>query len=285
MKDLDYRLDQNRHTARILRSRRWKFLAVLIAVALVLTVSSSRNGASATFIQSLILDVLSPFQKAFTVSSRSVRNAWQGYIYLVNVKKENNRLADRVKELQSDVNNLREAEMKLWRLQRLMGFNVEKHIETVPAEVVGRESDIWSRVILLNRGRDDGIERGMAVITSQGLVGRVAQTTANKSRILLITDWRSSVDALIQRSRERGVVVGTSKQVCDMRYIPLNADVRIGDKVVSSGLGGVFPKGLMVGTVVKVTKHRSGLFQRATVIPVVDAADVEEALVVLRYGE
>ncbi len=277
-------LIQNETNPRIVSARRWQLLVVLIAVSLALTITSIKSRGNPNLVQSLILNVFSPFQWTFSSGTRSIGGWWRGYANLVGVKKENEKLSNRVRQLQSEVNKLREAEIKLWRLQRLMGFNVEKHIEAVPAEVIGREADNWSRMILLNRGTEDGVEKSMAVITSEGLLGRVAQASDNKAKVLLITDWRSSVDSLIQRTRARGIVVGKSSRAGEMRYIPLNADVRVGDKVLSSGLGGVFPKGLMVGMVIKVTKERNGLFQKATVIPFVDAGEVEEALVVLRYG-
>lgn len=255
-----------------------------MVISLVSAIYSYRSGVS-SFVESVIVDFMSPFEIAFDSGVRSADRLWRGYTYLVNVERENERLSARVKELQGELGRLREDELKLWRLQKLMGFNLEKHVETVPVEVVGRESDNWSRMILLNRGRGDGIDKGMAVITSEGLVGRVVRATDNKAWALLLTDWRSSVDALVQRTRVRGVVVGQSSQVDELKYIPLDADVMVGDKVVSSGLGGVYPKGLMVGTVSSVVKERNGLFQKVTVIPTVNTDEVEEALVVTRYGE
>lgn len=255
-----------------------------MVVSLVSAIYSYRSGVS-SFVESVIVDFMSPFEIAFEGGVRSAGRLWRGYIYLINVERENERLSARVKELQGELGRLREDELKLWRFQKLMGFNLEKHVETVPVEVVGRESDNWSRMILLNRGRGDGIDKGMAVITSEGLVGRVVRATDNKAWALLLTDWRSSVDALVQRTRVRGVVVGQSSQVDELKYVPLDADVMVGDKVVSSGLGGIYPKGLMVGTVSSVVKERNWLFQKVTVIPTVNTDEVEEALVVTRYGE
>ena len=260
-------------------------MAILLLVSTMLFVFSLRGDETPAIIQSLIRDVLSPFQWTANRTAGGLGNLWGGYIHLVGVSEENERLSARVKELQGEVNRLKEAEMKLWRLRKLMGFSAEKHMEAITANVVSREADNWSRMMILDRGLKDGVGKDMAVITSEGLMGRVVQATGNRAKILLITDWRSSVDALIQRTRERGIVAGKSSQVMEMKYIPLNADVRIGDTVVSSGLGGLFHKGLIVGTVVKIAKQRNGLFQKAILIPSVNAIEVEEALVVLPYSE
>lgn len=266
-------------------SRRWKLLAAFFLISLALMAAAFLNGGTLPLIQPLILESLAPFQKVVNGGTGAVGRVWSDYINLVDLGKDNQKLSIRVLDLEAEVNRLKEAEMKLWRLQKLMGFSMEKHIEALPVNVLGREADNWSRMILLDKGKNAGLEKGMAVITSEGLVGRVHQTTGGKSKALLITDWRSSVDAMVQRSRARGVVVGKSSQLIEMKYIPLNADVRIGDTVVSSGLGGVFPKGLLVGRVVKVIQKRNALFQRAVLIPAVDVTEVEEALIIVDYGE
>jgi rod shape-determining protein MreC len=265
--------------------RRRKLLTALIAISLAFTVSAVIKSDRPPFVQSVIIETLAPLHKALSRATDSLSGLWFEYVTLVGLKRENLQLSTQVEELKSEINRLSETEMRLIRLQKLIGFKTEKQLETVPVNVIGRESDNWSRMILLDRGFGDGLRKGGPLITSGGLVGRITQVANKKSKAMLITDWRSSVDALIQRTRVRGVVVGKSTELSEMKYIPLNADVRIGDRVVSSGFGGVFPKGLSVGIVVEVTDQKNGLFQKAMIIPAVDVVEFEEALVIVGYGK
>ena len=122
-------------------------------------------------------------------------------------------------------------------------------------------------------------------MTDAGVIGHIIQASAKASKVLLITDSRSAVDSLFQETRNTGVTVGTGQGVCKMKFVPTWADVNIGDKVISSGLGGIFPKGLMVGVVVDVVKKKEDLFQDITVAPSADLSQMEEVVVILPVKE
>jgi rod shape-determining protein MreC len=144
----------------------------------------------------------------------------------------------------------------------------------------------WFKTIVINKGTRDGVAKGMAVVATDGLVGHVVKAFDGSAMVLLVIDPTSAVDALVQRSRFRGIVEGESTARCRFKYLVRKADVKRGDVVISSGLDGVFPKGLPVGTVADVFETHTGLFQEAKIQPFVNFTRLEEVLVVLeRSGE
>ena len=151
--------------------------------------------------------------------------------------------------------------------------------EMILASVVGSDAVSWSKMITINKGSNDGLKKNMTVVSHEGLVGHIIQTVPYYSKVLLITDVRSAVDALDQEKRTRGVVVGKGSDICEMKYIPQDADIRVGQSVISSGLGGVFPKGLLIGKVSKVEETNKGLFKNVVVTPSVKISFLEEVFV------
>ncbi|MDH3557772.1 MAG: rod shape-determining protein MreC, partial [Deltaproteobacteria bacterium] len=138
------------------------------------------------------------------------------------------------------------------------------------------------QTILIDKGRSDGVTQDMAVVSAEGLMGRVIGVSSHHAKVLLILDANSAVDALIQRSRVRGVLVGLGVDLCLLKYVQRNEDVQVGDQVISSGMGGVFPKGLLLGTVQEVVRGSSGLFQRVEVKPAANFNRLEEVMVVIQ---
>ncbi|OPY01335.1 MAG: Cell shape-determining protein MreC precursor [Syntrophus sp. PtaB.Bin001] len=132
---------------------------------------------------------------------------------------------------------------------------------------------------MINKGQAHGIKVGMPVVAGSGVVGRVIETSWHASRVLLLIDENSNVDAIVQGGRGQGILQGASNNHCVLKYVPKMEDVRIGDAVITSGICGVFPKSWLLGTVFRVTKGESGLFQRVDVNPAVDFSKLEEVLV------
>lgn len=149
------------------------------------------------------------------------------------------------------------------------------------ASVIGRDATQWSKVVTVNKGTQSGLRDHLAVITAAGVIGQVINAGLNTSKVLLIVDGRSAVDALFQNSRVSGVVVGMGEDACQMKFVPNTADVKVGDSVLSSGLGGIFPKGLVIGKVSQVSRKKQGLFQEITLTPSADLSRLEEVLVLL----
>ncbi len=205
---------------------------------------------------------------------------WEGYVALQDVQAENKRLRREIEFLRGQNNRLREVATASERLETLLGFKKERWPIAVAARIIGRDSTNWYRGILLDRGERDGIQSDMGVITPAGLVGRVVKTTAGSSVVLQVNDPNTAVTALIQRTRDEGMVTGTPRGRLRMKYIPLLSTVREGDLVVTSGLVGQFPKGLMIGVVKRIEKTTDDLFQSAELAPAVDFSKLEEVLVI-----
>jgi len=168
------------------------------------------------------------------------------------------------------------------RLQSLLDLKKSLGGTSIAANVIGEDVTPWFRTIIIDRGSVDGVREGMPVVAPAGVVGRVVRTAASSSRLLLLTDHASAMAALVQRSRARGVVVGKSGGLCSLEFSQRGEDVRVGDIVVTSGIGGVFPKGLPIGEVTMVKKGEYGIFQSVDIRPFVAMSRLEQVLVLVR---
>jgi len=148
----------------------------------------------------------------------------------------------------------------------------------IPAEVLGVDPNLWSEAITINKGASHQVQNDAAVVTHQGLVGHVIEVGPRYAKVLLLTDRRSAVDALVQRTRARGIVFGKSRDQLAFRYVSVRDDIQVGDELISSGLGGLYPKGIRIGAVVSVRPQRYGLFYEIAVRPAVEFSKLEEVL-------
>jgi len=265
-------------------AERWKPIALLLCLlllALVLTTFKTRLAPQTSLFQRLGLSVVMPFQQAIASLAQRLSGFWNGYINLVHVRQENVRLQRQVEVLQGQLTHYQETYVQQQRLRELLGFRALAFPQAVVAEVVGIDPSPWSEVVTINKGSRDSLRKDIAVATHQGLVGRTIEMAPHYATVLLLTDRRSAVDALIQRTRARGIVVGKTRRLCELRYVDLHADIQVGDTVVASGLGAVYPKGLLIGTVATVHQKPQGLFHEVEVQPAVDLAQLEEVLVLV----
>jgi rod shape-determining protein MreC len=175
---------------------------------------------------------------------------------------------------------LLEAEATNRRLQQLLDFRAELPNSAITATIIASSATSWFQSCVLNKGSADGVRKGMAVVTPLGVVGKVVAVTGGTAKVLLLTDPNSGIDVLVQRTRSRGIVSGSLESGTVLKYIKRSEDVQEGDRLVTSGLDNIFPKGLLVGTVIRVRKQNRGLFQSVEVWPAVQAARVEEVLVI-----
>ncbi len=255
-------------------------LIFLLALSLISANLHSRENMS--FFESLVVGITSPVQKVVRRIIGGIGNVWRGYFYLVGAQKENEVLRRELHELKLQVNRYREADLANQRLRALLNFKKSIATPLLPAELVSFDPSGWFQTILIDKGSSDGVAQDMAVVSAEGLMGRVIGVSSRHAKVLLILDANSAVDALIQRSRVRGVLVGLGRDLCLLKYVQRNEDVQVGDQVISSGMGGVFPKGLLLGTVQEVVRGSSGLFQRVEVEPAADFSRLEEVMVVIQ---
>jgi rod shape-determining protein MreC len=254
---------------------------VMMAVNIILLSVFNRRYISYYRPGRIAVSVIAPFQKASSKSIRFLRDIWHHYFFLVHAAKENDSLKKAVDKAFEE--NIRYEEIKLSnsRLRSLLNFEKTMTDHVLSAEVIGKDPSPWFKTILIDKGKKDGVARGMAVVVPKGIAGQITEVSSHYSKVLLIIDPISAVDALVQRDRARGIIKGDAAGKCLFKYVLRKHDIALGDIVVSSGLDGVFPKGLAVGQVTGVFKPKAGIFQEVTVTPYVDFEKLEEVLVVL----
>jgi len=257
------------------------FLACIVLVSLLLITVSIRYSKENLFFESVIVRIFSPAQNLLTQARISISDLLDRYFFLTEVSQENDRLLKEVDQLTRRNNDLLEAIKQQGGIKKLQKANKKGEVKSLTAMVIGRGSTQWSKMVFIDKGTDDGIRGNVAVVTDMGIVGHVIHSTATTSKVLLITDSRSAVDSLFQNTRVPGVTTGTGGDLCEIKFVPIDAELEVGDRVISSGLGGVFPKGWMIGTVVRTVKMNQKLFQDVVVAPSVDFSRLENVLVLL----
>ena len=265
----------------IFKRYRIPFFAVIFLTTALLTISSRINNVERfAFIDWLLLEITFPFQKAVTYSTEALSDLFDSYVLLVNLKRENVALKRTVAKLREENNFLREKAIASERLRNLLRFSKKIPGTMLPVQIIGIDPSSWFRTIVIDKGTKHGVNRGMAVVSPEGIVGHVLQASPHCAKVLLITDFNSSIDAIIQRGRARGLVEGNGESLCRLKYAPRTHDIQLGDRVVTSGLGGRYPKGLVIGKISKIKKKSYGLFQQAEIIPGVNFVRLEEVFVI-----
>ena len=214
-----------------------------------------------------LLEVAAPVQRVITAPIDGVRGLWNGYVALFDVREENDALRQQVAQLMEESLQLREALIASGTLEQVAEMRAQLEMPMTPAEVVGQDVSPWFRTVVLDRGREAGLRAGMPIVTESGVVGLVTATTPHAARAMLILDRQSAVDGLVQRSRARGIVRGTGEGDLVFEFTGPEAEVQPGDLVITSGYGGVYPKGVRVGEVVSVDATAPDLVRRATLQP------------------
>jgi len=264
------------------RYRRAVLLAiVLLAAFLLMTVQVRHDRAVVSFVRQAILFTVSPFIKLTAVTAGSVSHVWHNYVDLRDLRQENLRLQRAAALLQRRIDQLEEQVLETQRLQGLLAMRDAWRAEFVAARVVGKDATNWFKTILIDRGSRAGMRRNLPVVAPDGLVGRIVEVTPSTAKVQLITDPVSAAGALMQRTRVTGIVIGNLGAGLRVRYLPLLADVVVGDEVVTSGMGGVFPKGIPVGRVIAVERKSGALFQEAVLEPKVDLGRLEEVVILM----
>lgn len=233
------------------------------------------------FARGLVLDVTVPLQKMIAAPVDLLRDTWNQYVALVDLQHENDALRAQVAALREENLQYREALVASGRLQRIAEMRDDYETPMLPVEVVGQDVSPWFRSVLLDRGQEDGVRAGMPVITDAGVVGLMTATSESAGRTMLLLDRQSALDGIVQRSRVRGIVRGRGGDRLEFEFVVGGADVAVGDEVISSGLDGVYPKGLSIGWVEEVVPSSYGLTRRAILRPSVDFGRLEQVFVML----
>jgi len=228
----------------------------------------------------LLLEMMHPLQVGATAVGRRAEHLWARYVALWDVRAQNEALHKRLEELEGMAYRAQELDLANQRLERILALREALGTAAVAAQVIGRSTVAWVQTVILDKGERHGITKGMAVLAPEGVVGQVMSVGPRTTRVLLISDPNSGVDALVQRSRVRGIAAGTIDGECILKYVQRGDEVQVGDQVVTSGLDGIFPKGQPIGTVARVGTKDSRMFQDVEVMLSAELSKVEEVLVV-----
>lgn len=258
-------------------------VALVIFAAALLALLSIGPQATRT-IQASFFQAISPFLKTGSGLERQITSVRSGLKSLEALEKDNAALQVENRSLKATNEALRDVEHEVNRLRHALAYRERSLFRLVPAEIVSRDSSTWWRTVTINRGQEDGLAPEMPVLTDEGLVGRTTTVSANIAVVLLISDENCRVAASVEGTREQGIVTGervagSLAPMLDLAYLSKQAELKPGQKVYTSGVGGVFPSGLFVGTVKKFEVR--ALDAQAKIAPAVDLARLEDVFVVI----
>jgi len=267
--------------------RRFRDAAVSVALLIIPFLFLSANlsdPADTSIIDDAFLQLSRPVQYVATETADAVSGVVEEYVYLVDVKRDNERLRLDAARLEEENRLLRTEAHENQRLRDLLALRERLRGDTIAARVISKEISPYFRVVRLrlDRGARDRVRAGMPVVSSQGLVGQVRRTFGRHADVRLTVDRESAVDVIVQRTGARGVLRGTGESdryAARIQYLQRDDEIEVGDEVYTSGLGRRFPASILVGRVSRVERAEFGLYQEVEVAPTVDFSALEEVLV------
>jgi rod shape-determining protein MreC len=271
---------------------RYRNLVILVGVlflqVLGLAIQVKRSGGSDVQDTRLIriwgVGAITPFERILVWAQNSTGNVWHNYFYLRGVRAENRQLKEQIEQMRIEQVRLSEDAAQARRLQTLLAFKEQFISRTVAAQVIGSSGSDLSRIIYIDKGENVGIKRDMAVMTSDGIVGKVLLVFPSVSQVLLVSDQSSGVGAILEKTRLQGVLRGTANGEVVLERVMSDEQVPVGETVLTSGGDQIFPKGLPVGTVSKVG-YGKDLFLNIKIKPAANLSKLEEVLVLVEKQE
>ena len=260
-------------------------VAGTLLLAVIALRMSAKNPGELSALDRGILRLVSPAQSAMSFVARGIAGVAGRYVELTHVRSENEQLQRENARLRTELLEMRRLAQESGRYQRLLGLRDLTPAETIAARVISIDASPYFRIARVEIDRGEGVvKRGMPVLTPEGVVGRLGRVAARTADITLLVDPRSAIDVVVPRTGGRGILRGKSGENgyrCSIEYLSRGEPVRVGDKVVTSGLGGAFPRDLAVGRITAVLPNAVGLYQEVDVTPDVDFARLSEVLVVV----
>ncbi len=254
-------------------------VALFIAINFTVITMSTRESIPVDGIERVNISLISPVQKVITTVLNFTDNIWRTYFNTVVAVEENVHLRKQMGNVIQTRNKFEELKLENSRLKKFVNFTSSVHDTYVAAQVIARDPSPWFQTIIVDKGADEGLVKGSPVLVSEGIVGQTIEVADNYSKVLLIIDRNSAVDALVQNTRVRGIVKGNNTDNCSFVYALRKDEIQVGEMIVSSGLDQVFPKGLKIGKVMDIKKMHSQLFQDITIETSVNFDKLEEVLV------
>jgi rod shape-determining protein MreC len=269
---------------------RYRNLIILVGVlflqvlGLAVQVKRSADAENTRLIRIWAVSAITPLERGLVWVQNGAGNLWHNYFYLRGVRAENRQLKGQIEQMRLEQVRLSEDAAQAHRLQALLAFKEQFVSKTVAAQVIGSSGSDSSRILYIDKGENDGLARDMAVLTADGIVGKVLQVFPSVSQVLLINDQSSGVGAILEKSRLQGVLKGTANGELVLERLMSDEQVKPGDTVLTSGGDQIFPKGLPVGTVARVGEGKS-LFLNIKIRPAANLSKLEEVLVVTEKQE
>lgn len=236
------------------------------------------------FGRNLSISVTQPFLNGASELSGFVRSQWRFLGEALRARRENQELRETAEDLKRQISDLKEIKLENDRLRRLLKFQTENSFKTISAQIIGHDISHWSYYVTINKGSKDGIYPEMAVLAGNGLAGKVVDVTEHAANVILLIDSESKASSLVQETRDVGLVEGNGTPLLKMTYIDLHAQLQVGQMVVTSGLGGIYPKGIPIGQIVQISEDQSRFSLSAIVKPLAEFSKLEEVLCVDRKG-
>lgn len=256
---------------------------VLCVISILLLTFYIREGESGPIhgVRSVVTTITSPVRYAGSVVASPFNALGNVFSNLTASQETLSDLKAQNEELTAQVAELSEAQETASRLESLLGLQSTYNLESTAARIIGESSDAWSRTVTIDKGSSDGFAINMPVCNSAGVIGQIIEVSANTSTVRLITDENSGVSAMVQSTRAQGILQGQPDGTLRLEYVTTDADVQEGDIIVTSGIGGVYPKGLPLGTVSTVVREENATYYTITVTPASsDTENNEEVLVI-----
>jgi len=259
-------------------------LGILIVLCIILASFNLKYQNILPIGKSIILEVVSPLQKAVTFLINPFIKSIKTINKLSDILEENRILTKKVNALLKENIYLKELERENRELRELLGSSYYEQFEIKLAKVIGKTKTDWKHSFFIDKGTNYNIKINMSVISQSGLIGRVITTSRNFSEVKLITDPNSSIAAMVQNSRKTGIVQGIGTNTLKFDLVPKEAEVDIGDIIITSGLGGIFPKGIQIGRVSDIKNLDYELYKTIKILPACNFDNIEEVLIITNFS-
>jgi len=267
-----------------LQNRTFLIFVTLVIITIFIMTIDYHGTSYLEWLESLVLKTISPVNRGISGLSNNIKNYLSAVAEFKKAEEKNKVMSEEIEKLLQENAILKEKLITYNRLTKLLEIRESFSFQLIPAQVISREPGNWFNSIIIDKGSKDGVQKNMAIATYSGLVGKVISADFHSSKVLLILDQRSAVGSMIQRSRDIGVLKGSEKNYCYLEYLSRDADIKIGDLVITSGLGSIFPKGITIGKVIEIKKDNHALFQEVIINPEVDFTKLEEVFIVKNPG-
>ena len=270
-----------------LRSKYGILLTIVTILIFTVMVISAADRSKVTFFEDITVTIFSPVQKVFFNAGKGIGNFFKFIGEIKTLQEQNKKLLTEIEIITEQNRNLQKLGEENSRFKEMLNLKEElDNFDMIGAQVIAKQSGNWFEIFTIDKGTSDGIEKNCAVITSQGLVGHIFEISSHSAKIISIIDGNSAVSGLITRTRDFGMVKGDlvfqEDGLCKMIYINKDADIVIGDMVETSGLGGIYPKGLFIGKIKEVKKESHQVSKFALIEPIVDFKSLEYVFVIKR---